>query len=303
MEISDDELPLDHPLLRPEQEVCFVSRDEEMDAEEACLSFALLAASPDGRCDIPLEDAHRAFSALPDVVDTNILVHRFTPECFLIIFSTQRSRDAALRAASVPIGAARRLLRPWTRLVRADSLWLHHRVLLELEGIPAHALSMCIARKLLAFSCWIEKLEPSADKSILALTAWTDMPKRIPRTKVLHIAEHEVPVVYDDPVMQRVFGNLPPYLREKKVLKYNVLIHQRRIADFNSRSPSPLPGLLCHLTTMTAVTTATRAGATANLPATVARLTTASLWSSGGRAVLPLPGLAPPRQGGSTPPR
>jgi hypothetical protein len=273
-----------------------------MDTEEAGLSFALLAESPDGRHDIPLEDAHRAFSALLDVIDTNILVHHLAPECFLVIFSMQRSRNAALRATNIPVGAACLLFRPWTRLVRADSLRLLHRILLELEGIPVHALSMCIARKLLAFSCWIEKLEPSADKSILALTAWTDMPKRIPRTKVLHIAEHVVPVVYDDPVMQRVFGNLPPYLREKKVLKYNVLIHQRRIADLNSRPPRLRLALLRHLTTTTAVTTTTQTGATANLPAAVARLTMASLCSSGRRAVLPLPGLAPPRQGGSTPP-
>lgn len=42
--------------------------------------------------------------------------------------------------------------------------------------------------------------------------------------------------------MQRVFGNLPPYLREKKVLGYRVLIHLRHVADFSSRSPSPPPG-------------------------------------------------------------
>jgi hypothetical protein len=131
---------------------------------------------------------------------------------------------------------------------------------------------------------------------------WTDMPKRIPRTKVLHIAEHVVPVVYDDPVMQRVFDNLPPYLREKKVLKYNVLIHQRRFADLNSRPPRLRLALLRHLTTTIAVTTTTQTRATANLPATAARLTTAFLCNSGRRAVLPLPGLAPPRQGGSTPP-
>lgn len=48
-------------------------------------------------------------------------------------------------------------------------------------------------------------------------------------------------VTYDDPDMQRIFGNLPPYLRLKKVLAYNVLIHLRNVADFRSRSPSPEP--------------------------------------------------------------
>jgi hypothetical protein len=77
--------------------------------------------------------------------------------------------------------------------------------------------------------------------AFLALQAWTDKPSRIPRKKLLRIAEHELEVLYDDPVMQSVFGNLPRYLRQKMVLQYEVLIHQSCIADFNPRSPSPSP--------------------------------------------------------------
>ncbi|XP_012702302.1 nascent polypeptide-associated complex subunit alpha, muscle-specific form-like [Setaria italica] len=76
----------------------------------------------------------------------------------------------------------------------------------------------------------------------MRLTTWTDHPSRIPKRKQLFIAEHERQIVYDDPDMQRTFGNLPPYLRQKKSLAYEVLIHLRSIADFRSRSPSPSPG-------------------------------------------------------------
>jgi hypothetical protein len=118
---------------------------------------------------------------------------------------------------------------------------LRHRVSLEIEGIPAHAWNLRIARKLLASSCWVERMDHSPDMAFLALQAWTDKPSRIPRKKLLRIAEHELEVLYDDPVMQSVFGNLPRYLRQKMVLQYEVLIHLRRIADFNPRSPSPSP--------------------------------------------------------------
>lgn len=63
-----------------------------------------------------------------------------------------------------------------------------------------------------------------------------------PRKKKLLIAEHERQIVYDDPEMQRIFGNLPPYLHQKKVLSYDILIYLWSIADFQSRSPLPSLG-------------------------------------------------------------
>ncbi|CAN6230292.1 unnamed protein product [Urochloa humidicola] len=217
-----------------------------MDAEEAQLRFALLAAAPDGRRDFSAHATQQAILAIPGVRVNDFTIRRFAPESFLIVFASQRSRDAALDAKSVRVGNAQLLLRPWTRLVRASHRPLRQRVTLEIEGIPAHAWSLRVAQKLLASSCWVERLEPSAadrsDMSFMELTAWTDDPSAIPKRKRLIIAEHEQPVVHADPEVQRIFANTRPYLREKNTLQYEVLIHLRRIADFSPRSPSPSPG-------------------------------------------------------------
>jgi hypothetical protein len=101
---DDDELPLGHPMLRPESEVVFVSRDAEMDAEEERLRHALLAASPDGCRDIATAADLSAFLAISGVQDDNLVVCRFAPECLLVIFSTsirgmRRCGSGACRSA------------------------------------------------------------------------------------------------------------------------------------------------------------------------------------------------------------
>lgn len=245
MLISDEDRALGHPSLRPEFEVCYVSRSEEMDAEEERLRHALLAVAPGCHQGISPTALSRAISEIPDAYDANLAVRRFAPESFLIVFPTQRSRDAAMRAGSVSVGGVRFLFRPWTRLVRAEAGTLRYRVSLEIEGIPAHAWGWRVARKLLASSCWIEYLDASSedlsDMTALKATVWTDDPRRIPLRKLLVIAEHELPIVHGDPSVARIFANVRPYLRQKKVLKYETTIHQRSIADFNSRSPSLSP--------------------------------------------------------------
>lgn len=62
-----------------------------------------------------------------------------------------------------------------------------------------------------------------------------------PLRKLLIIAEHELPALHSYPSVARIFANVHPYLRQKKVLKYEVTIRQRSIADFTSRSPCPSP--------------------------------------------------------------
>jgi hypothetical protein len=65
---------------------------------------------------------------------------------------------------------------------------------------------MDTANKLLASCRWIEVLFYTAT---FKLTAWTHDPCAIPLEKELIIADHEEPIVYSDPMMQRLFGNLP----------------------------------------------------------------------------------------------
>ncbi|CAN6238153.1 unnamed protein product [Urochloa humidicola] len=216
-----------------------------MDAEEDRLRFAVLATAPAGGLHFPLEATHRAIADIPGIGDDNFSVRRFAPESFLVLFGGQRARDRALDASSVSVEGARLFFRPWTRLVRATREEMRFRVSVEIEGVPTHAWSLRTARKVLASSYWIERLEPSSedrsDMSRLALTAWTNKPSRIPKEKTVYIAEHEPPVIHGDPDVQRIFANVRLYLRQKVVLKYDTIIHVRGIADFRSRSPSPGP--------------------------------------------------------------
>ncbi|CAN6315049.1 unnamed protein product [Urochloa humidicola] len=217
-----------------------------MDVEEARLRFALLATAPGSPQDLPIDAMRSALPDIPDMPDEEFAVRRFFPECFLVVFSSQRARDTALHAGGVVVQGVRLSFRQWTRLVRATMGNLFFRVTLEIEGVPVHAWSMRTARKLLAPSCWVQSLEPASsdrtDQSMLKVTVWTDNPSRIPRRKTLAIAEHEQPVNYGDADMQLIFGRLPPYLRQKDYLAYNVLIHLRHVADFRPRPPSPSPG-------------------------------------------------------------
>lgn len=85
-----DNLPSGHPALRPWSETVFVSRDEEMDAEEARLRFALLATASGTRHGHGLEAVRSAILRLRDVADDGLVVRKFTPESFLIVLSSHQ---------------------------------------------------------------------------------------------------------------------------------------------------------------------------------------------------------------------
>jgi len=78
---------------------------------------------------------------------------------------------------SIPLGATSLALRPWTRLVHADSETMLSKVTIDLDGVPAHAWDLDTASKLLAGSCWIEQLGEATrtkdDMSTFRLMAWT----------------------------------------------------------------------------------------------------------------------------------
>ncbi|RLM65820.1 hypothetical protein C2845_PM16G04600 [Panicum miliaceum] len=94
-----------------------------------------------------------------------------------------------------------------------------------------HVWSMDTASKLLSKYCWIERLHPDTesktDQSTFKLTAWAMEPFNIPKTTTLLAAEPEPTVVHSDPVLHRVFNNLRPFLRKKKLLSYPVVVHVR----------------------------------------------------------------------------
>lgn len=126
--------PPGHPDSRPPEHTCFFARDAFIDAEEGRLRHSLFTAAP-GVPDVPLHGFRRAISELPIAGADNFAIRQFWPENFLVTFTTQHARDAALSADSVPVGGVRVFLRPWTRLVRADGRTLFFRASLELDGV------------------------------------------------------------------------------------------------------------------------------------------------------------------------
>ena len=121
--------------------------------------------------------------------------------------------------------------------MNAEPISLYHKVVNEVDGVSAHAWDLDIVSKLLAPQCWIERLDEAtsskADMSTYKVTAWTLNLAFIPTAKRLLIAEAELPIVYSDTANQHIFGNVTPYLREKRVLNYLVDLHLRRIFDFS----------------------------------------------------------------------
>ncbi|CAN6358223.1 unnamed protein product [Urochloa humidicola] len=213
-----------------------------MVAEESSLRFALLAQAGNASRDIEVGDARQALLSALREETPDLAVKPFFPENFLVICPSQNIRDRLLSAGGIPIDGTVLTLRPWTRLAHARRTTLYKKVAIEIDSVPPHAWNMDTAAKLLSGSCWIERLAPETaaktDLSTFKLQAWTDEPRNIPTTTTLFVEEPETSVVHSDSGMQLIFGRVTPFLREKAVLSYPVIIHVRRVTDFGPRTPS-----------------------------------------------------------------
>ncbi|CAO2146343.1 unnamed protein product [Urochloa humidicola] len=216
-----------------------------MDAEEARLRFALVANIGNASRVFTAADVACAVAAATGLSAATFSVTPTYPQSFLINCPSQDIRGRVLNCNPVPLASTYVSMRPWTRMIRANLKVLYYKVGLELDGIPEHAWDLDTARQLLARYAWVERLDQATasktDMSIFKLTAWTRNPHGIPPALVLSITEPEPQIAYSDAVMQRGFGNLEPYLREKRVLDYPINVHLRSIADFRPRSPSTEP--------------------------------------------------------------
>ncbi|CAN6381725.1 unnamed protein product [Urochloa humidicola] len=269
-----------------------------MDDEEAWLHFALLAATPGGPQEIDLGTMRRAVQSIADVGVDGFTIRRFSPESFLVIFSSQRERDTAMSTGSAAFPSAVPGCSSGHGHIHTSRPCRHRHPVLPRgrgnRGHPCHAWGWRTARKILASSCWIERLDPASadrsDMSMLKLTAWTDNPSRIPCTKTLVIAEHEQPIAYADPDMQLIFGRLQPFPCQKNFHSNRVLVHLWHVADFRPRSPSPPPGPHSRRQVMATLgTMVTRIGGTASpeVSALACRGTTARLASRTGTLTTP----------------
>ncbi|CAN6211090.1 unnamed protein product [Urochloa humidicola] len=210
-----------------------------MAAEESRLRFALIGRVGNAAGDVTAAEAARAIATAVDVAEDEFTIKPFHPENFLVECHTREARDRVLAGSPVPLANTALSLRPWTRLVRAESMTAYAKIKLELVGIPIHAWSLTTVRKLLEPFCWVEKLdaatEEKSDLTQFTLTAWTRDPAAIPELRKLAIAERERPVIHSE---QLIFGRVTPYLREKSFLVYDVHLHLRSVADFAPHAPS-----------------------------------------------------------------
>ncbi|TVT98160.1 hypothetical protein EJB05_56538, partial [Eragrostis curvula] len=239
----EEGLPLGHPHRRPAIEVCIVPRSEAIITEEVRLRTAVVAFAGHGMRPIPLGLAREAVAASLEDPNAAFDIKLFAPENFLILPSSEGMRDRLLSlAGGIPVDGTRLFFKPWTRLLHAEQEVLTFRVAIEMEHVPAHAWNWNTASRILGSSCWIERLDPATatvtNMSKFKLTAWTTDPSRIPAIMEMQIDEPEEEIAHSDPGMQLIFGSLPRFLTQKRVLKYYIIIHIRNIADFNPRSPS-----------------------------------------------------------------
>jgi hypothetical protein len=223
-------------------EYWYVDFSDEMAAEEARPRLALIAQVGNASSPFSLADALTAISGATGLAADVLTVKVFFPESFLVCCATQTAHDRVLAASPIPLAITTLALRPWTSLAHADSKTLFLKIKLELVGIPPHAWNLTTVRKLLAPYWWVERLHDATARKYdlweAVLTAWTEHPFVIPPSKKLRVAEREIPTVHSDPDSQRIFGNLSPYLRQKRTLIYNVDIHLRSITDFSPRTSS-----------------------------------------------------------------
>jgi len=175
---SGEESALGQSSRRPKGVACFIDRSNQMDVEEDRLRLTIVAQAGNASRCIPLAAVESAIRSIPGVLAADdVLIRKFYPENFFIVCKSQAIRDLVLGAQGVPVAGTTLVFRPWTRLAHADSSALFYRMQLEVEGIPPHAWSRDTASKLLASSCWIEKLDDASgsksDLSVFKLTAWT----------------------------------------------------------------------------------------------------------------------------------
>jgi len=146
-----------------------------MAAEEACLRLALIGQMGNASHDTSGPDVLRFIVGYTGVPEAELAVKPFHLNSFLVQCCTQATRDRVLAASPVPLVSSSLSLRPWTRLVNAEPATSFNKVVIEVDGIPAHAWDLDAASKLLAPQCLIERLDDAtstkADLSTFKVTA------------------------------------------------------------------------------------------------------------------------------------
>ncbi|KAM0917391.1 hypothetical protein ACQ4PT_009556 [Festuca glaucescens] len=236
---SDEEVVAEFEAARPPRERCVIYRTPEVDDAEHALRWGVVAFVSGTRRSVTSEAAVAAVLAQFPSLEGHFSVHRFWPAEFLFVFDSRASRDTLL--AANPLDARDFSLRfgLWNSQRQASRRVFRYRVHLEVVGVPPVAWSMATAKSILGSSAWVERLGAAtasrADMGCFRVTAWTDNPSSIPRSKEIWLAEHLFFDNDDDDLLLPLDALIPD---EVALLDYEVTVHIVRVEDLAARPSS-----------------------------------------------------------------
>ncbi|KAJ1263329.1 hypothetical protein BS78_09G175800 [Paspalum vaginatum] len=181
------------PEMRPSETFAVVAASSDMELElERLSTHAVVAWLGGSRPDVGLDKVKKAFCHQFGVRPSDIEVARHHPADFLVTFTHQHHRDAAVDRRDFPFGNLDFRVRRW-QLVTASktTVDLKYHVRLCLKRIPLHAWNESIAKRAVARSCDLDYVELQSlrkeDTRALSLWAWTEDPSFIPKVTWLTI--------------------------------------------------------------------------------------------------------------------
>lgn len=203
-------------------------RSNAMADLERRLQFAMVAYVGGSRPEVSPERVLAELERVKEIPHSQMSVHRYRPEDFLVVFSSAEIRNRISASPTLDLGGGVRLFfRPWNRQSQATHALLQNKVYLELEGVPPHAWELDTVESLLGTSCLIDSVAPETtvrqDLASFKVTAWMADPETIPSLRWLMIPEP---------------GIVPP-LFSPPVLHYKVLVHLDLVTDY-SESDKPI---------------------------------------------------------------
>ncbi|KAM0874404.1 hypothetical protein ACQ4PT_037453 [Festuca glaucescens] len=228
---------------RPARKRCIIYRTREVDEAERALKWGLVAFVSGTRRAVSCSAASAAVLERFPALDGHFSVHRFWPADLLFVFDSRATRNTLL--AADPFDGRDFSLRfsVWNRQLQATRRTMRYRVHLEVVGVPTVAWNLATARMILGSSAWVERLGTETasreDMGSFRITAWTDDPASIPKTKEVWVAE---PLLFgdeDDDLLLPVEALIP---EEVALLGHEATVHLMRVEDPVGGAGGPSPG-------------------------------------------------------------
>ncbi|CAN6312507.1 unnamed protein product [Urochloa humidicola] len=227
---------LGDPATRPEAEDCLVQStravDDSLREWDTTAAVTWAVRGPDGTGPMEVEAAIREeFNLRHDEVK---VTSQF-PESFLIKFKYSRHCADALDKGAAKRRGIEVYFVKWRSLRDAEGVALLFRVKLCLDGVPRHAWSAELAKRIISRTCALEGIEtniqmPAATKTI-DLWAWTANPSTIPKLVWLTFTgrarDHQLAAVQ--------VSETPPE-RWQRGVKHPVIVHLEEFQDYTTAS-------------------------------------------------------------------